>query len=85
LTRARKPLLEKFDKESRENTFWQRAIAQAQGDPKRLERVRKTRSMIETVTAADLQKIAQQYLADARRKDFRIVSRAVAENQAVGS
>jgi zinc protease len=85
LTRARKPLLEKFDKESRENTFWQGAIAQAQGDPKRLERVRKTRSMIETVTAADLQKIAQQYLADARRKDFRIVSRAVAEKQAVGS
>jgi zinc protease len=78
LTRARKPLLEKFDKESRENAFWQGAIAQAQGEPKRLERVRKTRSMIETVTAADLQKIAQLYLTDARRKDFRIVSKAIA-------
>lgn len=85
LTRARKPLLEKFDKESRENTFWQGAIAQAQGDPNRLERVRNTRSMIETVTAGDLQKIAQQYLSDARRKDFRIVSKAVAEKQSSGS
>lgn len=84
LTRARKPLLEKFDKESRENAFWQAAIAQAQGDPKRLERVRKTRSMIETVTAADLQKTAQQYLTDARRKDFRIVSKALAEKQSTG-
>lgn len=84
LTRARKPLLEKFDKESRENAFWQAAIAQAQGDPKRLERVRKTRSMIETVTAADLQTTAQQYLTDARRKDFRIVSKAVAEKQSTG-
>lgn len=78
LTRARKPLLEKFDKESRENAFWQGAIATAQGDPNRLDRVRKTRAMIEAVTAADLQKIAQLYLTDARRKDFRIVSKAVA-------
>jgi zinc protease len=82
LTRARKPLIEKFDKESRENVFWRSAIAEAQGNPARLERVRKTRSMIETVTAADLQNIAQQYLTDARRKDFRIVSKAVAAQSA---
>jgi zinc protease len=78
MLRVRKPLLEKFDKESRENAFWQSAIATAQGDPARLDRVRKTRAMIESTTAADLQKMAMLYLTDARRKDFRIVSKAVA-------
>jgi zinc protease len=82
LLRARKPLIEKFDREARENKFWQAAIAQAQGDPARLERVRQMRKMLNEITPAELHAIAQQYLTDKRRRDFRILSKTVAAQQA---
>ena len=72
LTRARKPLLEKFDKESRENAFWQGAIAQAQGEPKRLERVRKTRSKF----GARLEPMSHVRLLLYRGRELDIVSQA---------
>jgi zinc protease len=81
LLRARKPLIEKFDRESRENKFWQSAIAQAQGDPARLDRVRQMRKMLSEITPAELHSIARQYLTDDRRRDFRILSKAVAAQQ----
>ncbi|MBL0923895.1 MAG: insulinase family protein [Sphingomonadaceae bacterium] len=82
LLRARKPLVEKFDRESRENKFWQAAIAQAQGDPARLERVRQMRKMLNEITPAELHATAQQYLTDDRRRDFRILSKTIAAQQA---
>ncbi len=82
LLRARKPLIEKFDRESRENKFWQAAIAQAQGDPARLDRVRQMRKMLNEITPAELHAVAQQYLTDDRRRDFRILSKTVAAQQA---
>lgn len=85
LLRAAKPLTEKIDRESRENAFWRGAIAQAQSDPSRLDRVRQMRKILSEITPAELQKAAQQYLTDSRRSDFRIVSKSVAEKQGLGS
>lgn len=79
LLRARKPLIEKFDKESRENKFWQAAIDRAQSEPQRLERVRAMRKLLETISPTELNEIARQYLTSDRRRDYRIVSKAVAE------
>jgi zinc protease len=82
LARARAPALEAIDRSRRENSFWIGALAKAQSQPERLNRVRTQRALIQAITAADLQKLAQQYLTPATLQQVRIVSSKLATTAA---
>ncbi|MFC4292847.1 M16 family metallopeptidase [Sphingorhabdus arenilitoris] len=74
LLRARQPIMERFEKQLRENGFWLGLAGIAQGKPDRVERYRQQKALFEAVTTADIQAAAQQYLKDADNLEFRIVS-----------
>lgn len=74
LTRARNPALEAINKSLRENGYWMGYVEEAQGKPDRLERIRERRDLHESITPADLQKLARTYLTDEMMQRVRIVS-----------
>jgi zinc protease len=74
LLRARKPILEQINKQERENGAWIAYASIAQSKPERLERKRKRKEMVESVTTADIQAAATQYLTDGQEMEIRIVS-----------
>lgn len=74
MARAVAPALEAIDRSRRENGFWIGALAKAQSHPERLNRIRNERAAIQAVTAADLQKLARQYLTPTTQQQVRIVS-----------
>ena len=74
LLRARKPLLEQFDKAQRENGSWIGLTRAAQSKPERLDRWRKYKGLLEAVTVADVQAVAKQYLTNEAELEIRIVS-----------
>ncbi len=73
LLRARKPILEGFEKSERENGGWISPVSIAQSKPARLDRRRNRRALLSAVTPADLQAAAQQYLTDTALLEVRIV------------
>jgi hypothetical protein len=48
-----------MDKQMRDNGFWLAARSQAQSKPQRLDRIRERKAILQSITAADLQKLAQ--------------------------
>jgi zinc protease len=78
LARARNPELEKADRVMRENGFWLGALSRAQSEPDRLDRIRQRKALLQAVTPADLQKLAQKYLQPAKVQQVRIVSSKLA-------
>jgi zinc protease len=78
LARARNPELEKADRMMRDNGYWIAALAQAQSEPERLDRIREKKTLLQSVTAAEIQKLAQKYLEPARVQKVRIVSSKLA-------
>ena len=78
LARARNPELEKADRTMRENNFWIAALSRAQSEPDRLERIRDKKKLLQAITPADLQKLAQKYLQPTKVQQVRIVSSKLA-------
>jgi zinc protease len=78
LARARNPELEKMDKQMRDNGFWLAALSQAQSKPQRLNRIRERKAILQSITAADLQKLAQEYLQPDKRQTATVVSNKLA-------
>ena len=74
LARARAPMLESAAKETRQNRYWLGYVDEAQSRADRLDRARTRDQLIRSVTAADLQSLARQYLADSKAQQIRIVS-----------
>jgi zinc protease len=74
MARALAPALEGIDRSRRENGFWIGALATAQSEPERLERIRRQKALLQKVTPADLQKLAQRYLSPTSSQPVRIVS-----------
>ena len=74
LARARNPQLQAADRALRENSFWLGALAEAQSKPDRLDRIRQRKALLEAVTPAELQKLAQLYLRPDKLQRARIVS-----------
>jgi zinc protease len=64
--RARKPELDSLEKSVETNGYWIAALAGAQGDERRLKLIRDARPGLETVTPADVQRVARKYLTDER-------------------
>ena len=85
LARARNPELDKMDRQMRENGFWLGALSKSQSEPDRLDRIRQRKALLQSITAADLQKLAQEYLQPGRLQTARIVSAKVASAGASGS
>ena len=64
--RARKPEVDSLEKAVETNAYWISALAGGQTDERRLKLVRDARPGLETVTPADVQRVAQKYLTDER-------------------
>ncbi len=82
LARARQPMIEAAAKSVRQNAYWLGYVDEAQGEPARLERVRTRDAIIRSITAADVQRLAAQYLRDDRLQRVRIVSDKLAAKTA---
>lgn len=82
LVRARNPMLEQLARSRRENGFWMSVIDEAQSRADRLDRVREAKTVLESITAAELQALAKTYLTDAAMQKVRIVSRSIAPTAA---
>ena len=78
LARARNPELEKVDRELRDNGYWIAALAKAQSEPGRLDRIRQKKALMQSITAADIQKLARKYLQPGDLQKVQIVSSKVA-------
>ena len=74
LARARNPELEKADHQLRDNGYWLGALAKAQSEPARLDRIRERKTILQSITAAELQKLAREYLQPGKRQDIKVVS-----------
>ena len=78
LARARNPEIDKADRMLRDNGYWLAALAKAQSEPQRLDRIREKKAMLQSITAADVQKLAQKYLQPGELQNVRIVSSKLA-------
>jgi zinc protease len=78
LLRARKPIAERYQKQDRENAGWLSVVNVAQGEPARLDRRRSRAEILNAITAADVQAMAQQYLLGAPL-EARIINQAEAD------
>jgi zinc protease len=78
LARARAPQLEGIDRSRRENGFWLSAIARAQSEPARLDRIRNQKALTQEITPAELQKLAREYLKPEAMQQVRILSTKLA-------
>jgi zinc protease len=76
LARARNPLLERADKNLRENGYWLDRVTKAQSDPTRIDRALALRQMLAAITPADLQALAKRYLTPQHLLKVRIVRAA---------
>ncbi|HTK35026.1 MAG TPA: insulinase family protein [Caulobacteraceae bacterium] len=66
LERARKPRLEAIQKAQQTNEYWLGQLSGAEADPRRIEAIRASLAGLERVRAADIRRVAQQYLTDER-------------------
>jgi zinc protease len=64
--RARKPELDSLEKAVQTNNYWLGSLGGVQTDERRLKLIRDARPGLETVTPADVQRVARKYLTDAR-------------------
>ena len=78
LARARNPELDRADPMMRDNGYWVATLAKAQSQPQRLDRIRKYKATLQSVTAADLQKLAQKYLQPGAVQKVQIVNSKLA-------
>ncbi len=73
LLRARQPVLENIRQSRENNGFWLGVASDAQSEADRLDRVREQVAVLESWTPAELQELAQKYLAPERRADTRVL------------
>lgn len=62
LLRARQPILERIERNRRENASWLAIVDQAQSAPRHLDRFRASKAVYRAITAADIQAAARHYL-----------------------
>jgi zinc protease len=74
------PLLAGLQRQRESNGYWSAALAGAQTDPRRLQRIREDIAGYRRVTATDVQRVAREYLRD--DKAFRMVVVPAAQKQA---
>lgn len=75
MLRARKPILERWQRQARENGSWVALVAEAQARPDRLDRRRTRAAVLEAITPAELSAAAKRYLDPAKAVEVRVVPR----------
>ena len=65
LNRARRPAVEQLKKSMADNGYWLGQLSDAQSDPSSLDQTRNHVAVLEAITPADLQALAQTYLRPA--------------------
>jgi zinc protease len=73
MLRARKPILERWQRQARENGSWVTLVAEAQERPELLERRRTRTAVLEAITPADIAAAADRYLDPAAAVEVRVV------------
>jgi zinc protease len=72
--RAKKPLLAAIEDQRRNNTYWlTTVVAIAQREPRRLDWARSMVSDFQSVTEADLDALAKQYLDPSAIREIRVL------------
>ena len=62
LNRARRPAVERLRRSMADNSYWLTQLSEAQSKPASLDQTRSQVATLEAVTAADLQRLAREYL-----------------------
>ena len=62
LNRARRPAVERTRRSMADNAYWLQQLSEAQSEPASLDQTRSQIATLEAVTAADLQRLAREYL-----------------------
>lgn len=78
LKRAREPIIAAFDRADKQNSGWVALAVDAQSRPEVLDRRRKRDALLTTITPADIQAAAKQYLVDGKSAEIRVVPAAKA-------
>ncbi len=82
LNRAAGPQIAARERQRESNGFWAAALAGAGRDPRRLDDIRQAIAGLKRVTAADVQRVAREYLRD--DKSFRVVVVPEAKSKPAG-
>jgi zinc protease len=78
IERARKPLLERLDKEIQTNEFWQRTLVDAQSDARRMELFKSLVADLNSVTPDEVQKAAARFFVDGHAWRLQVTPQASA-------
>ena len=73
LLRARKPILERWQRQERQNGSWVALAAEAQSRPELLDRRRTRAAVLEAITPADIEAAAKRYLDPSAALEVRVV------------
>jgi len=73
LSRVRNPILERIERDDRDNGYWLGVVDEAQTDGQRLARHRQRKAVIAAITPGDLQRLAEQYLVPAKALHVRVL------------
>ena len=76
LQRARKPLLENLQRQRASNEWWLSQLATVQTRPEAAASIREGSAQYESITPADLQQAARQYLVDSKACKMEVVPEA---------
>ena len=76
--RARKPILERWQRQTRENSSWVGLAIDAQNKPERLERRRTRTAILEAIAPSDITAQAKRYLDPAAALETRVVPKPAA-------
>jgi zinc protease len=74
LNRARRPAVERIRRNMADNAYWLQQLSEAQSEPASLDQTRSQITTLEAVSAADLQRLAREYLTPATAWRLEIVS-----------
>jgi zinc protease len=73
ITRARNPMIERIERNRRENGYWLGIVDEAQSLPKDLRYPREQEKLLRSITAAELQAAAKRWLNPANALRIRII------------
>ena len=82
LLRARQPLLEAYDNALKTNEGWMNLVERAQSKPERIDRFLKGKEIVQGLTAADVQAMAQRYLDPDQRLEIDVLPKKAAQGGA---
>ncbi|MEO6152816.1 MAG: insulinase family protein [Croceibacterium sp.] len=75
MLRARKPIIERWQRQGRENNSWAALVAEAQNRPQHLDRRRHRAAILEALVPADITAAAMRYLKPDAALEIKVIPR----------